>query len=158
MGRRFRSQPQTQIRISSRKLVCFQLGSEHYAIPIEQVQRIVDEFTSQGILNNGISLAEFNNETITLIDLSTLFLSSADTRERSYLIICNFDKNTRFGIPIPEMPTILQVTEDKFEEVPDLYKQGKLSVAVERIIHTPEDRIVFYLNLARLIEDVYGHG
>ena len=153
-SRRFRTRHDERSRITAQKLVTFQLGSEYYAIPIERVQRVLKEFTAHGTLQTGCRLVRDHNETITIIDLSTLFISSHDERERHYLIVCTLYHGERLGIPIPEMPAILEVPKDQFSEIPELYRQGNLAAAIQNIINTPEGKVVFYINLDLLIQEV----
>lgn len=151
MSRRFRTQRNFNTRVPVCKLVCFQLGKERYAIAIDRVHRVLNEFTIHGVLESDRSLAKYNNEVITIIDPSQLFLSSRDDRERQYLIVCSLKEGEAFGIPVPEIPSVLEVPEDKFTEVPELYQDGGLSAAVEKIIQASDGKIWFYLNLEKLI-------
>lgn len=151
-SRRFRTKHEDRVRVEVQKLITFQLGSEHYAIPIERVQRVLKEFTAHGTLQTGCRLVRDHNETITIIDLSTLFISSHDERERHYLIVCTLHNGERLGIPIPEMPAIMEVPKDQFSEIPELYRQGKLPVPIQNLINTPEGKVLFYINLDLLIQ------
>lgn len=153
-NRRFRSKRQSVTRTPMRKLVSFQLGSERYAIAIDRVQRVLKEFTPHAILLSGRGLAEYNNETIPLIDLSTLFVSSQDSRERHYLIVCLLQQGERLGIPVPDMPTILEVAEDKFDDIPALYRQNEMPEAINRLIHTAKGEVVFYIDLEQLVNQL----
>ena len=166
---RFNSRKNKVKQTPTRKLITFQLGSEKYAIPIEKVLRILDKFTPRAALKSGKSLLKEQEQIITLLDPSILLLSSQEPIARSYLIVCtlkspNLSSKARddeeknkpenaveyIGIPIPEVPKVLEIAEDKFGEVPEFYRQGNLSDAVEKIINLSEDEIVFYLNLESL--------
>lgn len=142
-----------QSRLSMRKLICFQVAADRYALPIEQVQYILGEFTSYGSLHSSRSLVRFNNEDITLIDLSTLFASNADLRDRHYSIVCTLSQGDRLGLPVCELPTVLEVSTDKFSDLPRLYRQG-LPPAVDKLIHISEGVEVFYLSLERLVSSL----
>ena len=150
---RFSSQKQQRRRTPTRKLITFQLGGDKYAIPIEKVLRVLDKFTPRAALKSGRSLVKEQEQIITLLDPSILILSSQETGDRSYLIVCTLKQKTEeeaveyIGIPISEVPKVLEVAEDKFGEVPESYREGNLSPAVEQIINVSEDEVVFYLNL-----------
>jgi len=150
-NRRFRK-PNPPNRVPIKKLLLFQLGSEQYAISIEKVQHVINEFTPQGVLPNGLALVEYQNHIITLVELTNLFVSSQDARERQYLIVCLLKENSRLGIPIPEMPKVLEVPADKITEVPEVYQTGKLPNAIEKIIHIAQGKVVFYINVDKLIK------
>ena len=150
MNRRFRTKRNFTTRIPVQKLVCFQLGNECYAISIERVHRVIDKFKPQGILESDRSLLEYDNEIITLIAPSQLFVSSRDESNRNFLIVCTLKEGVRFGIPVPELPTVLDVAEDKFGAIPELYQQGDLPAAIEKVIHAANGKIIFYLNLEKM--------
>ncbi|MFB2923575.1 chemotaxis protein CheW [Aerosakkonema funiforme] len=151
MNRRFRSKRNIPIRIPTQKLLCFQLGNERYAIPIDRVLHVLNEFTPHGALESDRSLVKYKDEIITLIYPSKLFVTSRDDRERQYLIVCTLKEGERFAIPVPEIPTVLEVGEDKFGEVPELYQQANLPAAIEKVIQSSDNNIVFYLNLDKLV-------
>ncbi|MEY3868637.1 MAG: hypothetical protein RLZZ338_2528 [Cyanobacteriota bacterium] len=145
-NRRFRSKKEGKIRTPSRKLLAFEMGREKYAIPIERVQRVIPEFIPYGVLSTGQSLVRHQEETIAVIDLSKLFISSDTECDRNYLIICYGKEKELLGIPLPEMPKILEIGEDKFGEIPEIYRQN-LDPAVEKLIHSPDGVEFFYINL-----------
>jgi len=173
---RFSSKNQPKKRIPTRKLITFRLGEDRYAIPIEKVLRVLDKFIPRAALKSGRSLVKEQEQIITLLDPSILLLTSVarpgkdsdsdvalaerqeqETSDRSYLIVCTLKQKTEeetveyIGIPIPEVPKVLEVAEDKFGEVPESYREGNLSPAVEQIINVSEDEVVFYLNLERFL-------
>ena len=146
-NRRFHTKKQSNTRKPTRKLVCFELAKVQYAIPIEKVQRVLKEFTSYGSLSTGQSLVRYHDQLITLIDLSKLLLNNQIPEENNYLIVCILSKNEQLGIAISEMPKIIEFTEDSFGEIPELYRNGKLPQAIEKVILTPDGKEIFYVNL-----------
>ncbi len=156
IGRKWQSytKNKAQSRLSMRKLICFQVAGESYALPIEQVQYILGEFRNYGSLHSNRSLIRFNNEDITLVDLSTLFVNIiSDLRDRHYSIVCTLSQGERLGLPVCELPTVLEVSTDKFSDLPQLYRQG-LPPAVDKLIHMSEGVEVFYLSLERLVSSI----
>ncbi len=147
-NRRFRSKKTGTIRTPPRKLVSFELGNVHYAVPIERVQRVVKDFEPYGFLDSGQSLVRHQEELITLINLSKIFPSSRSIADCNYLIVCTFNEGDRLGIPIPDMPKILEIPEESFCEIPELYRQQQLPPVIEKLIRVPDGSEVFYLNLA----------
>ncbi|MEG4118723.1 chemotaxis protein CheW [Microcoleus sp. N9_B4] len=146
-NRRFRSNKQATVRIAPKKFVSFELGNVYYAVPIERVQRIVKDFTPYGFLDSGQSLVRHQEELITLISLSKIFPSIRTIADNNYLIVCSLNKSDRLGIPVPNMPKILEISEENFCEIPELYRQDQLPNAVEKLIRSPDGTEVFYLNL-----------
>jgi len=158
MNRRFRQQRPSLTRILKRKLVTFQLGQEKYAIAIERVQRVLHEFTPHGVLASGQSLIAEGGQTITIVDLATFFVSSEELHNRHYLMICTLANREIFGIPVPEIPKVVEVLETELSEVPALYRQGNYPAAIEKIICLPENQIVFYLNIDLLFPKMVANG
>jgi len=146
-NRRFRSKKQGSVRTPPRKLVSFELGNVNYAVPIEKVQRVVKDFNPYGFLDSGQSLVRHQEELITLINLSKIFPTSRCIADYNYLIVCNLNKSDRLGIPVPDLPKILEISAEQFCEIPELYRQDQLPTAVEKIIRAPDGSEVFYLNL-----------
>ncbi len=174
MKRRFSSRFQ-QNAIPTIKLLCFQVDGEYYAINIEQVEHILPEFTIHGCLESGRSLVKYKDHAIAVIDLTNFFVKSPEQltieeySQDKYLIICTLNSHPKrdhksqinerdhFGIPIVELPTILEVPETQIEELPELYRQGipgspPAPTAIEKVIHTNDDKTIFYLNLKKLID------
>ncbi|UNU23261.1 chemotaxis protein CheW [Microcoleus vaginatus] len=145
-NRRFRSNKQATVRIAPKKFVSFELGNIYYAVPIERVERIVKNFNAYGTLPSGNSLLRHQEELITIINLSKIFPSSPNISECKYLIICILNKSDRLGIPLPDMPKILEITEESFCEIPELYRQQQLPPVIEKLIRAPDGSEVFYLN------------
>ena len=146
-NRRFRSQKQGTVRITSKKFVSFELGNVYYAVPIERVERIVKNFNPYGILPGGNSLVRHQEELITLINLSKIFPSDGSRQDSNYLIVCILNKNNLLGIPIPDMPKILEISQENFCEIPELYRQQQLPPVIEKLIRAPDGSEVFYLNV-----------
>lgn len=159
-NRRFRNQKTERKRTPTRKLVGFEVNREIYAIPIERVQRVLNQFTPQGVLESGRSLVKFDDEVITLLDLARLFVPSVSEKtDGEYLIVCLLSNGDRLGIPIPNLPTVMDIPEDKFESVPASYREGTQSSiqapeALEKLIYTESGAIAFYLNVDRLLPAV----
>ncbi|MBO0350256.1 chemotaxis protein CheW [Phormidium pseudopriestleyi FRX01] len=157
-SRRFQNKKSAIQRTPTRKLVIFEVAGETYAIAIERVQRVLTEFTTQGTLEGGRSLVKIDADLITLLDLSQLFVTPNDSQEEhSYLIVCTLTNGDRIGIPLQDLPAILDIPEDKFAEIPVSYRQGKegqksAPAAVEKIITTPAGTVAFYLNLDKLLD------
>ncbi|HEY9837678.1 MAG TPA: chemotaxis protein CheW [Vampirovibrionales bacterium] len=156
-SRRFHNK-KAAARTRTHKLVIFEVAGETYAIAIERVQRVLTEFTTQGTLEGGRSLVKLDADLITLLDLSSLFVTPKTYQaEPSYLIVCTLTNGDRIGIPLQNLPAILDVPEDKFAEIPASYRQGQAGknaapAAVEKIITTTAGIVAFYLNLDKLLE------
>ena len=134
-----------------RKIITFQLGTEWYALPIEKVQRILDEFSPHGDLGNGRGLVRAQQETLTLMDPAHLFPSSLDDRERQYLMVCSLAGGRSAGIPVPQLPRVFEILEEQIQPIPELYQHSGVPAGVVGLIHLQEGpEEVFYLDLDHL--------
>jgi chemotaxis signal transduction protein len=138
-------------RIAKHKLISFELGSETYGLPIDRVKQILDEFNPHGDLGNGRGLVRFQNQTLTFLDLKYLFPGDRDSRICNYLMICAIASGKFVGLPLPQLPRVLEVAADRFQPIPDLYRQSGLPSAVTSLIYLEGDRELFYLDLEQLI-------
>lgn len=149
-SRRFRTKHDESPRIPTEKFLVFTLENKRYAIPLLRVLRVVKEFTPQGTLITGRSLAKEQNETIVIFDICSLLSTNVHPSDCHFLIICSVNNSGRVGIPIPDMPAILEISHNQFSEVPELYRQSGLSAAIERLIHVSES-VIFYLDIDKLV-------
>lgn len=147
--RRFRKKDQLEDRVAIHKLVGFKLANEHYAIAISQVRYILNEFITQGTLKSGHSLVRHHNEVITLIDLSQGFQTIEPEAVPHYLIVCTTESGDLLGLPVVEIPIILEIPADQFRELPQLHQREIGKYGVEKLISTPTNATVFYLNVDR---------
>jgi len=169
--------PKPRRRTPTQKLIAFELEGEVYALPIACVVRVLHEFKVYGPFDRGRGLIKYQGETIPFIDLGVLLLGRDRPREYHYSIICmsgaaqysvtdlsesighngKEDASERprsIAIPTPELPTVLDVPETQFSDVPDSYRRGNLGLAIEKLIHPSEDDLFFYLDLEHLLKRI----
>ncbi len=149
---RWRERRRPQMSGSKRKIVVFRLGQERYALPINRVQQILDDYTSYGELEGGQSLLQRQGDTITVVDPSQLFVTSRDSSERTYLIICRLQTGDLVGIPVPQLPKVFDVSEAQMMPLPDQYRRAGLPTVVETLIQLDEQRDVFFLDVDQLLQ------
>lgn len=135
---------------AKQKLIAFQLGSEFYALPIARVQCILDEFAAHGELGNGRGLIRFQNQSLTLFDLASLFPNQRDTRERPYLLVCYLSEGQLVGIPVPQLPRAIEIAESQMQPIPAMYREAGLPSVVTALIHLDDNREMFFLDLDAL--------
>nr|WP_290222313.1 chemotaxis protein CheW [Trichocoleus desertorum] len=148
-SRRF--QKQTRTPSATEKLIAFQLGGEQYAIPVDRVHSVINHFTAHASLETGQSIVIHNQEMITLVDVATLFPGNLAIAHPQFLVVCLLDNSQLLGIPVSEMPTILEADLSKLETLPPVYCQGDLSPAIEKLVPVADSRIVFYVNVDKLL-------
>jgi chemotaxis signal transduction protein len=132
------------------KLITFQIGSETYGLPIDRIKQIVDEFNPHGVLDNGHGLVRYQNQTLTLLYPARLFPAYSNSQSCDYLMIA-IAQGQMVGIPLPQLPRVMEVTEQQFQPVPDLYRQVGISPAIKALIHLEQGANLFVLDLEQLV-------
>ncbi|MCW6038179.1 chemotaxis protein CheW [Spirulina subsalsa FACHB-351] len=145
--RRFQAKKQ-QTPIPTQKVLVFSLGPEQYAIAIEQVLRIVTDFTPHGQLHNGHSLVKYQEDVITLLNLQENFPQIPPLTSTPYLMICyNPHSQTTpdyIGIPLTEMPKVLDIPLPQFAPLPPSYDTQQELKGIEQVIYPEQGGIIFY--------------
>lgn len=52
------------------------------------------------------------------------------------------------------MSKVLEVPQNKFAEIPELYQKGDLHPAIEKTIHISDGKVIFYINLDKLVTNL----
>jgi chemotaxis signal transduction protein len=146
----FPQRPSVTRHAAKQKLITFQIGSETYGLPIDRIKQILDEFNPHGVLDNGHGLVRYQNQTLTLLYPARLFPTSSSLQSCDYLMIAIAQGQT-VGIPLPQLPRVMEVTELQFQPVPDLYRQVGISPAVKALIQLEQGSSLFVLDLEQLV-------
>jgi chemotaxis signal transduction protein len=133
------------------KLISFTLGKESYAFPIHHVQRILDEFQTHGDTGQGISLTRVDGETLTIWDLQCLFTQVVRESIPKFLMICQAQRDQSIGIPLEQLPSVIEVTQSQIQPLPALYRALDLPEAVTGVVCLAQDRELFFLDLAKAL-------
>lgn len=136
--------------VFKQKLVCFKLGEERYALPIQKVKRIIREFEVDNQSNQEVWLARHEEGVVTILDLSSLSIQRGAIQNANHLVIYLSDNGDFLGIPIMGIPSILEVSEDQFSEIPALYKQRHSAAALQKLIMDAAGGTLFLLNPEKL--------
>lgn len=143
--------PTAPRRLGKQKLITFQIGGETYGLPIDRVKQILDEFNPHGDLGKGHGLVRYQNQTLTLLYPAQLFPAGSGPAACQYLMICAIAQGQSVGIPLPQLPRVMEVSENQFQPIPELYRQVGLPAAVTALIQLENDRDLFFLDLEQLV-------
>jgi chemotaxis signal transduction protein len=134
----------------SHKLVIFQLGNEHYGLPLQCVQGIFNRFKQQCDLDNGHCLMQFQDKPLTLLDSACLLSGDHDAKSCDYLIVCAIANGNTIGIPLPELPRVCEVAGNQLQPIPESYRQAGFPAAIAALIYIAGDRELYVLDLEQL--------
>ena len=124
------------------QLVVFTLGSEQYALPIEQVHEIIryDEPRSVASQIDWVKgVISLRGRIVPVYDLAARLGLTAELTEATKIVIVESGTETA-GVIVDEVEEVLTIESEQFEEVP-----GADSELIERIAKVG-DRLIILLN------------
>ena len=134
------------------KYIEFNLGDEHYAIPLLSVREViaVPEVTSipytppyfKGISN-------LRGQIISIMDLREKFGMKAEKSNENVVIICDFN-SISMGIIIDKVNAVLSISEESIRQKPEI----KSNVSSDYIVGVSEQnkKLVLLMDIAHLLD------
>jgi chemotaxis signal transduction protein len=135
---------------SRHKLLVFQLGNEHYGLPLLCVQGIFNRSKHQCDPENGHCCMQFQGSPLTLLDSARLLSGDHDVKSCNYLIVCAIASGSAIGIPSPELPYVWEVADSQLLPIPQSYRQAGFPPAITALIYIAGDRELYVLDLEQL--------
>jgi len=115
------------------KLVIFPVGKLNLALPIETVVKVVNRATIHGSGLNAVGITHIDDREITVLDLhQRLFNASPQTIAR-YLLIGQNPLGERFGIPVDNTPSLMEVPLPAIRQLPDTYRRADTLKIADRV-------------------------
>jgi purine-binding chemotaxis protein CheW len=125
----------------ARQLVVFTLGSEHYALPIEQVHEIIryDEPRSVASRIEWVrGVISLRGRIVPVYDLAARLKLSSELTDQTKIVIVEAGSETA-GVIVDNVEEVLTVGPEQFEDVP-----GADDELIESIVRI-DDRLVVLL-------------
>ncbi len=138
-------------KVSLKRFISCKVGVEYYAFPMENVERILDEFLTHGKTDEGYGLIRYQGETLTFLDLRHLFSAQPDSVPATHLVVCQNSKGEKMGIPVDEIPRAITLTPEQIQPIPPLYHNRNLPKAVSALITLNSSEELFYLDLDQVV-------
>jgi purine-binding chemotaxis protein CheW len=139
----------------TQQLVVFALGSEEYALPIQQVQEII-RYTEPRAVSSAEpwvrGVISLRGKIIPVFDLGVRIGVHAEPGEDQKIVIIETESGTA-GVVVDEVEEVLTVEAGQRDEIP-----GAGSDAIDAIAKI-DDRLVVLLNPARLLagaDEIYA--
>ena len=140
---------------STQQLVVFALGTEEYALPIQQVQEII-RYTEPRAVSSAEpwvrGVISLRGKIIPVFDLGVRIGVHAEPGEDQKIVIIETEVGTA-GVVVDEVEEVLTVEAGQLDEVP-----GAGSDAIDAIAKI-DDRLVVLLNPERLLagaDEIYA--
>ncbi|MDJ0579564.1 chemotaxis protein CheW [Crocosphaera sp.] len=139
-----------------RKLLIFQIGTLHLALPVESVKKITHYTPMEGSGTTALGLIYVDEKEMTAIDLhQRLFRVPQPEKEgRQFLILAKNSIDELFGILVPQTPSMLDLPISQIRMLPDSYRRGdtlEIASHVTRIEDNEQLLTVFILDVDRLV-------
>ncbi len=135
-------------RAQPRQLVVFTLGSEQYALPIQQVHEIIRYSEPRSVasrLDWVRGVISLRGRIVPVFDLAARLGAHSDLSEHAKIVIVEAGAEIA-GVIVDGVEEVLTVTADQIEEVP-----GADSSLIECIAKV-EDRLIVLLKLSVIFE------
>ena len=125
----------------ARQLVVFTLGSEQYALPIEQVHEIIRYYEPRSVASEiewVRGVISLRGRIVPVYDLAARLGAQSEVSEHTKIVIVESGSETA-GVIVDGVEEVLTVTDDQIEEVPEAD-----STLIECIAKV-EDRLIVLL-------------
>lgn len=145
-----------EVETRRRKLLVFQIGTLHLALPVESVKKITHYTLMQGSGITAVGLIHVDETEITAIDLyKRLFKVSQPLMSgRQFLILAKNSVDELFGILVPQTPSLVDLPLSEIRTLPNSYRRGdtlEIATHVTRVEENGELLTVFILDVDRLV-------
>ncbi len=145
-----------QADTSHRKLLLFQTGTLHLALPVESVKKITHYTPLQGSGTTEVGLIHVEEMEITAIDLhKRLFKVPQPSIEgRQFLILAKNSLDELLGILVSETPSLMELPLSQIRTLPESYRRGdtlEIATHVTRVRQNDRLFTVFILDVDRLV-------
>lgn len=156
------SRRQSQKAADRLKLIVFPMGQLRLAVPMNNISRVINcpKVYSSGLNAAGVSTVGDRELTIVNLHQQLFGRPAPSTPERpGYLVLSPSPTGELIGIPTPETPLLLEVTESQVRELPQSYRQADtLWVASHMIRSTLEEggelQSIFMLDMAAVMNQL----
>lgn len=140
------------------KLLVFEIGKLTLALPVKQVQKVIQHSTTHGSGLSYVNLVHWGEREIAVVDLhQKLFkISQPKTnKNKGYFIITQNVGDEPLGIMVTQTPVLIDVPLSQIRTIPDSYRRADtLEIASHVAVISSEKQkslTVFILDLERSI-------
>ncbi len=139
------------------KVVVFQVGQVNLALHIDSIAKVLPQTTVHGSRLHSVGLAHLGDRDVTVVDLhQRLFQSSSinDTVKYNYLMIVKSRQGELYGIPVPVVPTLMDLPLSYIRVLPESYRNGDIfgfATHVAVIPTTEPPMTIFLVDIDQLL-------
>jgi purine-binding chemotaxis protein CheW len=143
------------------KLIVFPVAQYHFALPIEQVLRVMSNpaMAQSSLAQNSLyelGLIRMNHHLIKVIDLQRQLHSEPDfpSQPQPILVITHNGQGNLYGIPVRQPPDLLEVSPTQIQPLPTPTAYSSLPEIISSALVMPSQAaasVTFLLNLRRVL-------
>lgn len=108
----------SQDAIESQKVIVFGMGNVNLAVPIDTVYKVVKQIPVYGNELSGVGITHIGDREVTVVELHRRFFAP----KGNYLIIAKNKAGELYGIPITQVPTLMEIPQSSLRALPESYR------------------------------------
>ncbi|MBD2100631.1 chemotaxis protein CheW [Leptolyngbya sp. FACHB-261] len=145
---------QHSLRVSSRgqaepmlKVTAFSIGNLNLALPIVSIYKVLNHTQVHGSGLNSVGIAYIEERELTVVDLHRRLLGTGAPTQARYLIVIQNQIQELYGIPVLEIPVLMEVPLSRIRVLPESYRRADtLSIASHvALIHQMDAALTLFL-------------
>jgi chemotaxis signal transduction protein len=139
------------------KYIVLSIAAYRFALPVEQVLRIIRRPVSTNSQFNQIGLLQIDRYVIKILDLHQSFQAGAtglDSQERSLLVITHNFQGHLYGIPVCTPPDLVEFSPALVQPLPEPHSYSSLPERISYAVATLQATAalpIFLLDLQRVL-------
>lgn len=143
------------------QLIVFNLGSEEYAVPIEQVKEIVPTPRISPVPQTPDyvkGIANIRGQVISVINLEKKFgfkesmiAPAQNSRSTSFILVIEHGE-TSVGVLVNQVPTTFAVPVSKIDSSDNMMQHSTLDASIIKGVANTKDRLIILIDIMRMLE------
>jgi len=134
------------------QVVVFDLGNEHYAVPISQIKEVVPtpRITQIPLMPNFVrGVSNIRGNILSMIDLEMLLEISKNDQKKAYALVVD-SKEYRAAVMVNQVPKALTVSENQIDTSASLVQENADKNYIRGIIKE-DDQLIILVDLFLII-------
>lgn len=140
----------SQDAIESQKVIVFGMGNVNLALPIDTVYKVVNQIPVYGGGLSGVGITHIGDREVTVVELHRRFFAPMG----SYLIVIKNRQGELYGIPIVQVPALMEIPQSSLRVLPESYRHADIfgfATHVAVIFEVEPPMTIFLLDVDQLL-------
>lgn len=143
------------------QLIVFNLASEEYAVPIEQVKEIVPTPKISPVPQTPdyvVGIANIRGQVLSVVNLEKKFgfhrevlLPTNDKRNTSFVLVIEHE-DTSIGVVVNQVPTTFAVPLSKIDSSDAMMQHSTMDASVIKGVANTQGRLIILIDILRMLE------